>query len=239
MAKLILPKTFIDRSPDGKYSKFNGMPKLSYSQYSAWNSIEYKSAYIKQYIAGIDIGGNLFSTYGSSCGTYIEGKGTGNMDCHKEYEHLLSDSDREFLHTLDYPENSIYEDYIVINMGNYCIEGFMDRGIYTTPNTVIVEDFKTGSIAKKKEYYASKDYRQTNLYAYQKDIEGYEIEDCRVLLLDRAGNNSAKSPIRLTGKIEVISTPYDKKDTETFLEDVTRTAHEISDYYKQYLKLFK
>ena len=234
---LILPKTFIDRSPDGKYSKFNGMPKLSYSQYSAWNSTEYKSAYIKQYIAGIDVGGNLFSSYGSSCGTYIEGKGTGNMDCHKEYEHLLCESDRDFLHTLEYPENSIYEDYIVVDMGGYCIEGYADRCIYNEKK-VIVEDFKTGSIIKKRDYYASKDYRQTNLYAYQKELEGFEIEDCRVLLLDRAGNNSAKSPIRLTGKMEIIPTPYDRKDTEVFLEDVTRTAHEISNYYKMYLKLF-
>ena len=235
---IILPKVYKDNSKEQKYKSLNNLPKISYSQYSAWNSIEYKPDYIKQYMVGIKLPDGIFSLFGSATGTYVEGVGTGNMNCHKEYEHLLSDSDREFLQTLEYPDNSIYEDYIVVDMGDYCIEGYMDRGIYNK-KSVIVEDFKTGAIKKKKDYYASSDYQQTRLYSYQKENEGYEIEDCRVLLLDRAGNNSAKSPIRLTGEIEVIPTPYDRKDTEVFLEDVTRTVHEISDYYKQYLKFFK
>lgn len=238
MSELLLPKTFIDRSPTQKYKHLNSKPKISYSQYSAWKSSEYRADYIKQYMVGINVGGNIFSDFGSSVGTFLEGVGTGNMDCHDEYSHILSDSDRDFLKQLEYPENSIYEDYIVVDMGDYCIEGFADRGIYTTPKTVIVEDFKTGSIAKKKAFYASDDYMQTNLYSYQKENEGFEVEDCRVILLDRAGNNSAKSPIRLTGKLEMIPTPYSRQKTELFLEQVTETVHEISDYYKKYKKFF-
>ena len=235
---IILPKVYKDNSKEQKYKSLNKKPKISYSQYNSWNSSEYRPDYIKQYMVGIPIPSGIFADFGSSVGTWIEGKGTGNMNCHDEYSHLLSDSDREFLQTLEYPDNSIYEDYIVVDMGDYCIEGYMDRGIYNK-KSVIVEDFKTGAIKKKKDYYASPDYQQTRLYSYQKENEGYEIEDCRVLLLDRAGNNSAKSPIRLTGEIEVIPTLYDRKDTEVFLEDVTRTVHEISDYYKKYLKYFK
>jgi hypothetical protein len=238
MSEILLPKTFIDRSPDGKYSHLNGLPKISYSQVNSWKDPTYRPDYIKQYFLGINIPSGIFADFGSSVGTYIEGVGTNNMDCHKEYEHLLCEEDRQYLNGIPYPENSIYEDYIVVNMGDYCIEGFADRGIYLPKKRVIVEDFKTGSVSKKKDYYASSDYMQTNLYSYQKEEEGYTIEDCRVILLDRAGNNSAKSPIRLTGKKEVVPTPYDRAKTELFLEQVTDTVKEISDFYKKYIKMF-
>ena len=81
---------------------------------------------------------------------------------------------------------------------------------------------------------------QTNLYSYQKENDGYSIEECGVIMLDRAGNNSAKSPIRLTGKVEFIPTPYSRERTEEFLDSTVRkTVEEISDYYQKYLKLFK
>lgn len=238
MSNIILPKTFTDKSPDGKYAHLNNKPKISYSQITSWKDKTYRPDYIKQYFLGIEIPSGIFADYGSACGTYIEHLGTGDNECHEDYKHLLSDFDREVLKNLEYPENSVYEDYIVIDMGDYCIEGFADRGIYLPQRKVIVEDFKTGSVAKKKSFYSSEDYKQTNLYSYQKEEEGYEIEDCRVLLLDRAGNNSAKSPIRLTGKIEMIPTPYSRAETEIFLEGVTKTVNEISDYYQRYLDIF-
>ena len=59
-----------------------------------------------------------------------------------------------------------------------------------------------------------------------------------VIMLDRAGNNSPKSPIRLTGKVEYIETPYNKKEIENFLnKDVRKIAKEISNYYSKYLEL--
>lgn len=237
---LILPKTFIDRSPDGKYSKFNGMPKLSYSQITSWKSDQYRPGYIKQYICGIQVPSGIFADYGSACGTYIESVATKNSECHEEYKHLLSENDRQILNDLDYPENSVYEDYIVVDMGDFVIEGFADRCTYFEDQSLHTHDFKTGSIAKKKADYASSDYKQTNVYSYVKENEGNSISDCGVILLDRAGNNSPKSPIRLTGKIEFVPTPYNRAQTEEFLDSTVRkVAQEISDYYKQYQKLFK
>ena len=114
----------------------------------------------------------------------------------------------------------------------------MDRGTYLDGNRVKIVDYKTGSIAKKSSFYSSKDYKQTGVYAYAKDIEGYSVVDCGVIMLDRAGNNSPKSPIRLTGKVEYIETPYNKKEIENFLnKDVRKIAKEISNYYSKYLEL--
>lgn len=237
---IVLPRVFKDQSKNGKYSHLNNLPKISYSQVTAWKSPNYRPEYIKNYIVGIPNDGNIWTDFGSACGTLIESVATDNKECHEPYEHLLSDFDRDFLvNKLDYPDNAVYEDYMVLNYKDkFVIEGFSDRTIYLPDNKVIVEDFKTGSIAKKRGEYLSPDYKQTNLYAYIKELEGYEIEDCRVVMLDRAGNGSDKHPIRLTGKLEVLPTPYDKNATEKFLEQVDNIVDEISDYYKQYLKLF-
>ena len=57
-------------------------------------------------------------------------------------------------------------------------------------------------------------------------------------MFDSAGNNSEKSPIRLTGKIEIIPTYYNREKFEEWLKNVSKVAEEISDVYKTYLKYF-
>lgn len=47
-----------------------------------------------------------------------------------------------------------------------------------------------------------------------------------------------KSPLRLTGKVENIPTPYNSKEFENWLKMVEKVAKEISDVYKTYLKYF-
>ena len=238
---MVLPRIFEDKSTDKKYEKWNGMPKISYSQITSWNDPQYKSDYIRTYMVGIPNKGNMFTDYGSACGTFIESIGTNNTACHDAYKHFLSDTDREtLLHKIEYPENSKYEDYIAINVDDlFVIEGYIDRAIYLPENKIIVQDFKTGSVAKKADYYSDPNYKQTNIYAYAKENEGYEVVDCMVLMFDRVGNGSAKSPIRLTGKVEVIPTPYNRKETEKFLKGVKKTAKEISDYYQKYKHFFE
>lgn len=237
MKSILLPKIFIDRSPDGRYKNLEGKPKISYSQWTSWKSNQYRPGYIKQYICGITLPDGIYANFGSACGTYIESLATNNSECHEKYKHLLSDEDRVILENLEYPDNSVYEDYIVIDMGNFVIEGYADRCTYG--DYLHTTDYKTGSIEKKKQEYNSPDYMQTRIYSYQKENEGNSIGDCGVIMLDRAGNNSPKSPIRLTGKWEYIPTPYNRKKTEEFLDkDVRKFVSEISDYYIKYKKIF-
>lgn len=238
---IILPRVYQDNSIEQKYAKYNGMPKISYSQLTSWNDPKYRNSYIRSYFLGIRDESGVFAEFGSATGTFVESIGTGSKECHEPYEHLLSDSDREFLSKkLDYPENSVYEDYVVYNYKDlFVIEGYIDRSVYLPDNYIIIEDFKTGSISKKKDYYAHPDYNQTRLYAYVKESEGYHIDDCRVVLLDRAGNGSDKHPMRLTGDLKIIPTPYDKKETEKFLKTVEKTVQDISKNYQHFLKLFR
>lgn len=233
-----LPK--ILKTTDERYQHLVGKPALSYSQIQSWLDPTYKAGYIKQYICGIkDIEDNkMFAEFGSACGTYLEGLYNKDMSCHDEYRHLLSDFDRGVLDKVETYPNSVYEDYLVIDRGDYVIQGYADRTIYKD-DTVIVEDFKTGSIDKKHDYYRGDEYIQTDLYAYILEQKGYKIEDCRVTLFDRKGNGTEKHPIRLTGEFITINRGYNKKLAEKFLKQADKVAKEISDFNTIYQKLLK
>lgn len=240
MGKLILPRVFKDKSPDGKYKKFDGLPKLSYSQYNSWKDAQYHPDYIKQYFVGIELPSGIFAQAGTDFGTLVEWIGNGRVG-EKPVSLILPQSNvDEVAEKVDYPENSIYEDLVVVDCGDFVIEGFADRITYFQDlMKVKVLDFKTGN-TKKPEKYTSKEYRQTGLYAYQKENEGYEIDSCGVQMYNRKGNGSEKHPIMLTGEMLEIDTPYNRKEIETWLKtDVKKVAYDISDCYKTYLKYFK
>ena len=87
-----------------------------------------------------------------------------------------------------------------------------------------------------EKYGDVKKYYQTRMYAYQRELEGFEIGGCRVNHLDRKGNNlqiGDKNCLRLTGQIDYIYTPYKKEDVEDYLiNSVVPVCKEISEYYK-------
>ena len=239
---LVLPREFVDMSHDGKYKKYEGMPKLSYSQITSWLSSEYRRSYIKSYMIGLRDEGSIFTTFGSAVGTFIESIGTNNNEPHKPYFFNISDNDRAIIKdNIDFPEHSVYEDYVVLNLDDrFVIEGYADRIIYNDKE-LIVEDFKTGSIAKKANFYADpNEYKQTALYSYIKEVEGYTVKEARVKLLDRKGNGSQKHPLKLTGAVETIPTEYNPEKVQKWLQEVViPCAEEISDFFGTFQKLIK
>lgn len=235
--KLTLPRTFKDNSKDGKYKKLEGLPKISYSQLGSWKSLQYRQGYIKQYFAGISLPSGCFTQCGTDFGTMVEWIGNGRVGEKPQAQVLTQQNVEEVAELVEYLPNSLYEDYIVVDCGDFVIEGYADKIAYDGQN-IRVYDFKTGNI-DKPEKYETKDYMQTRLYAYQKELEGYNVVDCAVRMYNRKGNGFPKSPLRLTGECLHIDTPYDKEETRLWIEnDVRKTVKEISDLYTQYLKLF-
>lgn len=245
--ELILPSTFtINESNkihnvDGKYDKYIGMPKLSYSQITSWLDPSYRHEYVRNYFIKTPRKGNDFTEFGSACGTFIESIGTDNPKAHDNYRHLLSQNDRDILSSISFKDNQVYEDYIVIDIdGKFVIEGFADRITYgKNTKHIIIEDFKTGSIEKNAKKYAIDDYAQTCLYGYAKELEGYKVKECKVLMFDRKGNGSEKHPIKLTGEIIEIDSKYSEEKVQRFLEKARDTAEDISENYKKFLKYFR
>lgn len=239
-SKIVLPRVF--DNDEGKGNPENdvylGLPKISYSQLGSWKDLKYRKDYFKKYFAGMSLPSGVFAEYGTACGKFMESFGQTKDETKSVRLPMLSNFDVEVLKQIEYPDNSVYEEHIVIHREDlgYVIEGFADRIIYEE-NNIIVEDFKTGNLDNKVDFYASDDYMQTRLYAYRKIQQGYNLKDCRVLMLGRKGNGSPNHPMRLSGETKYIPTPYDEAKVEEFLKGIDETIKEISEYYQTYLKL--
>jgi hypothetical protein len=230
---IVLPKVY--KAEQEKYEKYNGLPKLSYSQIGSFTDPLYKNDYIRQYFFGEKQEGGIFAIYGSQCGEWWEtgGKVVGDM---------LSESDIEVLKKLPRPDGAQYEYEIVVELdtdeGKICVQGFIDQ-LVTDGKDATVIDLKTGNLLKKKDFYGGDEYQQTTLYSYHMETEGYNIKESKVFLVSRKGNGRGVHVLRLDGPIETIPTPYSKERAEKYFEKVRKTAKEISDLYKVYLKVNK
>lgn len=230
--KIKLPKQY--ENDGGKYPQFKGKEKLSYSQHTSWKDPEYKPDYIVQYFSGIKLPSGIFADFGSEVGEYKESMGTGKPFKKTQY---LTKECKDFLASRNYPENSVYEDEIVIDLDTFVVQAFTDRTIHVDEETVELEDFKTGN-SKKQEFYSGEEYGQTTLYCYGKSKEGKRIGKSSVILYERKGNNTAKHPLRLSGQVFEIDTPYNEERAEKVIADIKKSAEEISEYYRTYQKYF-
>lgn len=229
-----LPKKYF--SENKKFKKYNGKYKLSYSQYNSFKTDLYKPDYLLQYFLGEKQDDNIFALYGGQAGSYI-GNFAQKLPLKQEEFYMLSDDDIKFLESLDYPKKATYEEEIVIDLGDFVVQGFIDRCEYLTKKSVGVLDFKTGNLDKKVDDYASQDYGQTTLYCLAKELEGCEIKYSQVMLLGRKGNGRQGHPLRLSGDKILIDTPYSKDRADKLIKSFQETAQEISFYYNTFLKL--
>ena len=219
------------------YERFNGWNKVSYSQLGSIK--EYKAGYLQDYILGVGVGeSGIFASYGSAVGEYFE-DGT--------VSELLSESDIEVINKLKKHDSSIFEAEVVIDLEPFglektCLQGFSDHE-YVLDNKKFIEDLKTGNSTNMQAKYGDMNkYFQTRIYAYQRENEGFDIGGCKVNHLGRKGNNTVKGDkncLRLSGDIDYIETPYQRKDVEKYLkETVVPLCKEISEYWKTYQKYF-
>lgn len=229
---LELPSKYENRSGNPKFDKFVGRPKLSYSAYGSFKEESYRGEFFGVYFLGAPRTGTIFTDFGSSVGGFME---TG------EPQDYLTEFDMNVLREVGRPTGGIYEYEIIIDRGDYIIQGFIDRMEINNEIEVDVVDFKTGAIDKKEKDYASEDYQQTTMYSYALEQEGYKINSSGVILFDRKGNTleaGNKNVLRLTGDVKYIPTPYSTERAEKFLAGFDKTAKEISEYWKIYQKYF-
>lgn len=236
MKTIKLPKLYLNEG--GNYPEHLGKFKISYSQLGSFK--DYKIGYLRDYILNLkseDSG--IFAMYGGLCGKYFEDGST------SEY---LTKNDKEIIDKIPKFNSSRYESEIVIDLEPFglkssVLQGFSDHE-YVEADKLFVDDLKTGNSTNMQAKYGDMNkYFQTRLYAYQREKEGFIIGGCKVFHLGRKGNNlilGDKNVLRLFGDIDLIHTPYLKKDVEEYLKNiVVPTCIEISDYYSVYLKYFK
>jgi len=227
---LDLPRVYeVGEDTPERYKKYEGMPKLSYSAYNSFNEEAYKGEFFANYFLGKRGDGNIFTDFGGKCGKLFE-TDTDSSD--------LSEFDTNVIKGIERPANALYEVEIVVDRGSYVIQGFIDREYSDVEGNLVIHDLKTGSIKTKSDFYSGDDYQQTTLYSYQRELEGEHIAYSGVILLDRKGNGQEKYPLKLTGDIAYIPTPYSKERAEDFLKSFDKTAKKIEEYHKVYKKYF-
>ena len=234
--QLDLPSIYKEREKNPvpeRYKKYIGRPAISYSTYTAFKEEGYRGEWLANKFLGIPSEGSIFTEYGGAIGTYQE---TGIP------QPYLSQFDLETLDK-EIPANPLaeYEREVLIDRGSFIVYGFVDRLLGVGSKIVDLVDFKTGSIEKKAKEYASKEYKQTGLYSYALEEEGFTIKSSSVVLFDRKGNTleqGNKNVLRLTGAIEYIPTPYVREDIEEFLLELDETAKKIEKYWKLYKEVF-
>ena len=227
MQNLNLPKIY-KNDASGNYPQHVGKCKLSYSQYNSWKDPLYNLDYIRQYFMGEVQEAGIYAKFGSACGEYLEDE---SID-----EAWLSEDDVMTLRKLERPAGSIYEGEIVIDRGWYVIQGFIDQE-YMVDDKLFIKDLKTGNINTKVSFYGSDKYQQTTLYAYAREQEGFNIGYSGVMLLGRKGNGEQWGPLRLSGDIKHIETPYSKERAKMALAHIDVAAIEIANAYAVYKKL--
>jgi len=221
-----LPKKYKYKEGESRpeYKKYDGWNKLSYSQKTSFDDPLYKGDYFAQKFLGLELPSGIFAEYGNRVGSWWENLSTEG----------LSEKDLEYLEKLlPRPKTAKYETEIVVDLEPFglkktCIQGYIDQEDEPEKNKLIITDCKTGNHKDKPLYYASPEYQQTTLYCYCRDLEGYEILKSQVYLLERKGNGREGHPLRLSGKMKTIETPYSIERAEGFLKQVAKTAIDIS-----------
>lgn len=229
MNEIILPKLYLNDA-SGNYPQHVNKYKLSYSQYTSWKDPLYKSDYIRQYFLGERSGAGIYALFGSACGGYFE-----DLTIDSQW---LSAEDVKVLKKLERPNNAKYEGEIVLDRGSYVIQGFIDQE-FMVGDKLFIKDLKTGNVDSKVKFYGGPEYQQTTIYSHARKLEGFDIGYSGVMLLGRKGNGGQYGPLRLSGVIEHIATPYSEERAKKALASIDAAVFEISNAYKLFLKLNK
>lgn len=201
-----------------------GLCYLSYSQVNSF--LTNKKEFIKSYFYNEPIKFTAYLDFGKKVGGALE-KGDFSEFTKPEQKILKT------VRRLDIFEKEVRLDFPEYN---FYLKGFID----TIDNKFTeVLDYKTGTESKIVEYQKDK-YIQPLLYAagiYQET--GKLPNKAGVILIDRKGNAYKGEPLTLGNQVWEIPLEVSKERIEYAKKVVIDTAHEISHYYKTFLKLNK
>ena len=202
-----------------------------YISYSTVNSFlgDFKSDCIKSKIIGVRNEGSVYTELGGYVGTAIE---TGEFP--KENPHGFTIDPSFSLESLRTP-GAEYERLIVIDRGDYVVIGFIDKWVQEEDG-VVLDDFKTGSATKIKEY-ESPDYVQLVLYGYAEELRGNKVKSINVTFIERDGSH-IKPPLNITNKIKRFPLEYSKERITFALAKLDKAVEGISSLYTTYQKIF-
>lgn len=207
---IILP-----RKKDGRYL-------ISYSQINSF--LTNKKDYFKSYFYSQPIEFTAYIDFGSKVGEALE----------KNDFSGFTKSEQKVLKKV--PRLDEFERKITYHYNEFDVIGFIDTNKKDLSKTY---DYKTGTKTKIKEYQSAK-YIQPYIYALGLQQEhGVVPDEVGVILIERIGNAFKGEPLVLGEEIWEIPLEMNQKKLHDTENMVYRTAIEISNYYKAFLKMNK
>ena len=221
MSKLILPSTTED-----------GRPKLSYSQHNLWNEakgfntglIPGKYEYIRKYFMWEkyeDIG---WGQFGNETQQYIQ---------QRLHKNNFSAEEKKVLDTIE--PLDIFEKEFIIDFGDFVVQAFLDD---ISEDHALVRDYKTASDNSRQKYYEDS-YDQLDVYALAIYKEKGFIPNAELIIIEREGNayKGGRKVLKVGKNVWTHEIKMNKQKLNNIEKAMRKTAKEISEYYKVYLKM--
>lgn len=194
----------------------NGEYYISYSQYTSWKG--YNRDYIRGYFLKEERTSNPYAEFGNLVGGALE----------KNNFSMFTKEEQDFLLTI--PRHDLFEHEIRIDMDGYYVKGFIDT---CTKDFSIVDDYKTCDIQSKLAFYESDEYEQLDIYAYDIYMKtGKMPKKMNVHLIGRTGNSFKGEELKLSLDYHRVERKVSLEKSKAALENIHKTALEISECYK-------
>lgn len=222
--KIVLPKSTED-----------GTPYISYSQIKNWNDpksfnlrVEGKLEYMMQYFLGDEFPDVGWGIFGTEVEEYIlERKHVQNFD----------DSERKVLDTIKPLDIAQQEGYIKFD--GFFLKLYIDD---CTKDYMHIRDYKTASLNSSKKYYTP-EYWQLDTYGMWVRQETGKLPDkAELVIIEREGNcfrGGGRGVLRVKDEVWYHDRELTEERQDTLRQNIIDTAHEISEYYKVYLKMLE
>ena len=219
MSSIKLPRTTED-----------GVPYISYSQWKMWKEaksfnlrVEGKLEYMLEYFFGEEFPDMGWAHFGNIVEDYVTEKKGAGMFGQKEKD--LMDS----IETL-----GVFQQEAWLDLGDFKLRGFLDD---MTEDGTWIRDYKTASENSSKKYYQD-DYYQLDIYAMWILQEfGILPEKMEVCIIERKGNPFKGEDLVVGDNVWYVDRPINPMRIQELREDIIKVTHEISGYYKTFLKL--
>lgn len=213
----------------------DGIPYISYSQYTNWNSeksfnlrIPGKYEYILQYFFGEEYPDMGWAQFGSEVEEYI---------CERKHGDKFTDMEKVLLESIE--PLGVFQKEILIEYDGFGVLGYIDDA---TKDFKHIRDYKTCSKNSSKKYY-KEDYYQLDLYAmWVEQAFGYLPDTMEVLMIEREGNpfKGGGRDVLQVGMEHWSHFRHTNRERLNWLrEDIRRTAYEISRAWEIYQKMLK
>jgi len=211
-----------------------GVPYISYSQYKLWKEIqsfnlkiEGKLEYFATYFLGYRFPDVGWGEFGEQVESYITERRFGDW---------FTEEEKKVMNRIE--PLGLFQYEVELKLDGFNILGYIDDA---KPDFSRIRDYKTGSISSLGQYKKA-EYYQTDIYsAAIKQMHGITPE-AEVCSIERKGNcmyGGGRANLSVGNEINYIPRIITDERMDFIVEDITKAAKEISEWYEIFMQFNK